>query len=198
MAEINAAAVRNLREQTGAGMMDCKNALMESDGDVEKAVAFLRTKGLAAAAKRAGRETREGLIFSYIHTGGKVGVLMEINCESDFVARTPDFQDLCKDLGMQIAAANPISLDRDDFSEKILQQEIEIFKTQAAESGKPPEIVERMIEGRVGKLYQERTLLEQPFVKDPAISVGERIKNAIAKLGENIAVRRFTRYQLGE
>ena len=198
MPEISAAAVRTLRDKTGAGMMDCKKALTETAGDLDKAVDYLRTKGLAGAAKKAGRATQEGAVFAYIHPGSKVGVLLEINCESDFVARTPDFGDLCKDLAMQIAATSPASVRREEFDPGLLAHEMEIFRAQAAESGKPPQIVEKMVQGRVEKLYKERVLLEQPFVKDPDTSVEERIKAAIAKLGENIVMRRFVRYQLGE
>ncbi len=198
MAEISAAAVRELREKTGAGMMDCKKALAETSGNLEKAIDFLRTKGLAGAEKRSGRATHEGLVYSYIHPGGRVGVLIEVNCESDFVARTDDFLDLCKDLSMHIAAASPVSLGRDDFDAELLEREKEIYRQQAAESGKPAEIVEKMVNGRIEKLYKERVLLEQPFVKDPNSSVEQRIKDAIAKLGENINLRRFVRFQLGE
>ncbi len=198
MVDITAAAVRALREKTGAGMMDCKKALSEAAGDMEKAIDYLRTKGLAAAAKRAGRETKEGLVYSYIHPGGRVGVMIELNCESDFVARTEDFLQLCKDLCMQIAATSPVSIGRQDFDPQVLEHEIEIFKAQARESGKPEAIVEKMVKGRVEKLFKERALLEQEYVKDPGTSVEERIKAAIAKLGENITLRRFVRYQLGE
>ena len=198
MAEISAAAVRELRDKTGAGMMDCKKALSETRGDLEKAVDFLRAKGLAGAAKRTGRATHEGLVYAYIHPGGRVGVLIEVNCESDFVARTEDFNELCKDLSMHIAAAQPVSLGRDDFDAELLKRETAIFKQQAAESGKPAEIVEKMVKGRVDKLYKERVLLEQPFVKDPSSTVEDRIKAAIAKLGENINLRRFVRFQIGD
>jgi elongation factor Ts len=198
MADISAGAVRELREKTGAGMMDCKKALAEVAGDVEKAIDFLRAKGLAGAAKRAGRSTDEGLVYSYIHPGGRVGVLVEVNCESDFVARTDDFVTLCKDLAMHIAATNPVSVARGGFDPELLEREIAIFKQQAAESGKPPEIVEKMVKGRVEKLYKERVLLEQPFVKDPNQSIEDHVKSAIAKLGENINLRRFVRFQLGE
>ncbi|HZM15354.1 MAG TPA: translation elongation factor Ts [Candidatus Krumholzibacteria bacterium] len=198
MADISAGVVRELRDKTGAGMMDCKKALAESDGDLEKAVDYLRTKGLAGAAKKAGRATQEGLIFAYIHSGSRVGVMVEVNCESDFVARTPDFVELCKDLAMQVAATNPVSVRREEFDPELLERELGIFRGQAAESGKPAPIVEKMVQGRVEKLYKERVLLEQPFVKDPDRSVEERVKAAIAKLGENIVVRRFVRYQLGE
>ncbi|UCE02531.1 MAG: translation elongation factor Ts [Candidatus Latescibacterota bacterium] len=198
MAEISAGAVRELRDKTGAGMMDCKKALAEVSGDIEKAIDFLRAKGLAGAAKRAGRSTDEGLVYSYIHPGGRVGVLVEVNCESDFVARTDDFVTLCKDLAMHIAATNPVSVAREGFDSELLEREIAIFKQQASESGKPPEFVEKMVKGRVEKLYKERVLLEQPFVKDPSQSIEDHVKSAIAKLGENINLRRFVRFQLGE
>ena len=198
MSEISAGAVRALRDKTGAGMMDCKKALAETAGDLEKAVDYLRTKGLAGAAKKSGRATQEGVIFAYIHPGSRVGVLLEVNCESDFVARTADFTELCKDLAMQVAATSPVALRREDFDPALLERESVIFRTQAGESGKPPQIVEKMVQGRLEKLYKERVLLEQPFVKDPDTSVEDRIKSAIAKLGENINLRRFVRYQLGE
>jgi elongation factor Ts len=198
MAEISAAAVRTLRDKTGAGMMDCKQALTETGGDLEKAVDHLRAKGLAGAAKKSGRATHEGLVHAYIHPGGRVGVLLEVNCESDFVARTEEFTALCKDLAMQVAAANPVAVRREDFDPQLLEREARIYRAQAAETGKSADIVEKMVQGRVEKLYRERVLLEQPFVKDPTQSVEERIKAAIAKLGENIAVRRFARFQLGE
>lgn len=197
MAQITAAVVRELRDKTGAGMMDCKKALSQTEGDLEKAVDFLRTKGLAAAAKKAGRATKEGLVYSYIHPGGRVGVLLELNCESDFVARTDDFQDLCKDIAMHVAAVAPKSVRREDFDSKVLEHEKEIFKAQAIESGKPAEIAEKMVAGRIEKLYKEQVLLEQGFVKDPSVTIEDRLKVAISKLGENMSVRRFTRYELG-
>jgi elongation factor Ts len=198
MAEVSAAVVRELRDKTGAGMMDCKKALAESSGDMEKAVDWLRTKGLASASKKAGRATREGLIYAYVHTGGKVGVLIEVNCESDFVARTDDFQELCKDLGMQVAAAAPRCVRREEFPADVLEREKAIFVTQALESGKPPAVVEKMVQGRIEKLYKETVLLEQPFIREPDTTVEDRVKTAIAKLGENMSVKRFVRYQLGE
>ena len=198
MTEISAAAVRELRDKTGAGMMDCKRALSETGGNLEKAIDYLRTKGLASAAKRAGRATNEGLVYAYIHPGGRVGVLVEVNCESDFVARTDDFVEVCKDVAMQIAATSPACLRREDFPAERLQRERAIFETQAAESGKPAAIVEKMVAGRIEKMYKEVVLLEMPFVKDPNTSVEERVQGAIARLGENITVRRFARYQLGE
>jgi len=198
MAEVSAAVVRELRDKTGAGMMDCKKALAEVGGDMERAVDWLRTKGLASASKKAGRATREGLIYAYVHPGGKVGVLIEVNCESDFVARTDDFQDLCKDLGMQVAAASPRCVRREDFPADVLEREKAIFVTQAQESGKPPAVVEKMVQGRIEKLYKETVLLEQAFIRDPDTTVEDRLKAAIAKLGENMSVKRFARYQLGE
>jgi elongation factor Ts len=197
MSEIPAATVRDLRDKTGAGMMDCKKALTESAGDFEKAIDYLRTKGLASAAKRAGRETNEGVVHAYIHPGGRVGVLIEVNCESAPVARTTDFLDLCKDLAMQVAAASPQCVRREEFDPQVLEREKAIFEAQARESGKPAAVAEKMVAGRVEKLYKETVLLEQEFVKDSSQSVEDRVKSAIAKLGENITVRRFVRYQLG-
>lgn len=197
MAEITAAVVRELRDKTGAGMMDCKKALSETQGDLEKAVDFLRTKGLAAAARKAGRATLEGLIYAYIHPGGRIGVMLELNCESDFVARTDDFQDLCKDVAMHIAAVAPKAVRREDFDPAVLAREEEIFKAQAIESGKPAEIAEKMVKGRIEKLFKEQVLMEQPYVKDPDMTVEDRLKTAISKLGENMTIRRFTRYELG-
>jgi len=198
MSEISAAVVRELRDKTGAGMMDCKKALAETQGDLEKAVDYLRTKGLASAAKKAGRATNEGLVHAYIHPGGKVGVLLEVNCESDFVARTEDFVDLCKDIAMQVAATSPQCVRREDFDAQVLEREKAIFEAQARESGKPPAVAEKMVAGRVEKLYKESVLLEQEFIKDSKMTVEDRVKAAISKLGENITVRRFARFQLGE
>jgi elongation factor Ts len=198
MSEITAAVVRDLRDKTGAGMMDCKKALGEVGGDLDKAVDWLRTKGLASASKRADRATNEGLVHSYIHPGGRVGVLLEVNCESDFVARTEDFQELCKDLCLQIAAASPTCVRREEFPPPLLARETAIFNTQAQESGKPAAVIEKMVAGRIEKLYKESVLLEQAFVKDPNLSVEDRVKAGIAKLAENITVRRFVRFQLGE
>ena len=195
---ITADLVKKLRDQTGAGMMDCKKALSAVGGDLEKAVDWLRTKGLASASKKAGRATNEGLVHGYIHPGGRVGVMIEVNCESDFVARTPDFLELCKDLCMQVAAARPLVVRREEFPAEALEREKAIFTTQAQESGKPAAVIEKMVTGRVDKMYKETVLLEQAFIKDPAITVEDRVKAAIAKLGENISVRRFVRYQLGE
>jgi elongation factor Ts len=198
MTEISAAVVRELRDKTGAGMMDCKKALSETGGDLEKAIDYLRTKGLAAAAKRADRATNEGLVFAYVHPGGRLAVLVEVNCESDFVARTPDFVELCKDLAMQVAAASPRCVRREEFDPATLEHEKEIYAAQARESGKPAAVAEKMVAGRIEKLYKESVLLEQEFIKDPKSSVEDRVKTTIAKLGENITVRRFARFQLGE
>jgi len=198
MSEISAAVVRELRDKTGAGMMDCKKALAEVGGDLERAVDYLRTKGLASASKKAGRATNEGLVHAYIHPGGRVGVMVEVNCESDFVARTEDFIELCKDLCMQIAATAPQAVRREDIDPQVLERETAIFKAQAAESGKPAAVAEKMVAGRIEKLYKETVLLEQEFVKDPKMSMEDRVKSAISKLGENITVRRFARFQLGE
>ncbi len=198
MAEITAKLVKDLREKTGAGMMDCKKALAESDGDLDKAVDHLRTKGLADAKKKSGRATKEGLVFSYIHPGGKVGVLLEIACETDFVARTEQFQTFCKDVAMQVAAAAPSALDRESLDPAVVEHEREIAKQQALESGKPEKIVEKIVAGRIEKYYAEVCLLEQAFVKDPGMTVKELLDGIISSLGENMAIRRFARFQLGE
>jgi elongation factor Ts len=198
MAEITAQRVKELRERTGAGMMDCKSALTESRGDLEAAVDVLRKKGLAAAAKKAGRVTAEGAVGSYIHAGGKIGVLVEVNCETDFVARTDQFQDLVRDIAMQIAAADPRFLRREEVTPEVLEHERAIFREQALGSGKPANVVERIVEGKMEKLYSELVLLEQPFVKNPDVSVGQLIAEKIGKIGENIQVRRFARFKLGE
>jgi elongation factor Ts len=194
---ISADMVKELREKTGAGMMDCKRALSETEGDIEKAIDYLRQKGLSDAAKRTGRTASEGVIGSYIHPGGKIGVLVEVNCESDFVARTEEFQLLVKDLAMHVAAANPLYLRREDVPEEAIAREKNIYEVQAKEGGKPEKIVERIVQGKLEKFFQDVCLLEQPFVKDPDLSVNQRVSSAIAKLGENIVVRRFQRFQLG-
>lgn len=198
MSEVSASAVRELRDKTNAGFMDCKKALAESGGDMEKAVVYLREKGLAAAAKKAARAASQGLVSSYIHAGGKIGVLVEVNCETDFVARTPEFQELVKDLAMQVAASNPGYVRREEVPESALETERQIARTQAAESGKPANVIERMVEGKVSKYYSEVCLLEQPFVKDPNKTITQLVTDAIAKIGENIVVRRFARFQLGD
>jgi elongation factor Ts len=194
---ISADMVKELREKTGAGMMDCKRALSETEGDIEKAIDYLRQKGLSDAAKRTGRTASEGVIGPYIHPGGKIGVLVEVNCESDFVARTEEFQLLVKDLAMHVAASNPLYLRREDVPEEAIAREKNIYEVQAKEGGKPAQIVERIVQGKLEKFFQDVCFLEQPFVKDPDISVSQRVSSAIAKLGENIVVRRFQRFQLG-
>ena len=194
---VTAGMVKELREKTGAGMMDCKKALSETDGDLERAIDYLRQKGLSDAAKRTGRTASEGVVGSYIHPGGKIGVLVEVNCESDFVARTEEFQALVKDLCMHVAASNPLYLRREDVPEDVIAREKSIYDAQAREGGKPDRIVERIVQGKLEKFFQEICLLEQPFVKDPEMSVKQLVSAVVAKLGENIVVRRFQRYQLG-
>jgi len=196
MSNITAKMVGDLRERTGAGMMDCKNALVEADGDEEKAIEYLRRKGMASAAKKAGREVHEGIVDSYIHMGGKVGVLVEVNCESDFVAKTDDFKGFVRDIAMHIAAANPICVSRDDVDPETLQKERALAESQA--EGKPAQAVEKIVEGKVNKFLSESCLMEQAFVKDPDQTISQLVTDQIAKLGENIVIRRFARYQLGE
>ncbi len=198
MAEITAALVKELRERTGAGMMDCKKALSASDGDLEKAIDFLREKGLAAAAKKAGRVAAEGLVEAYIHGGGRIGVLVEVNCETDFVAKTDAFKELVKDIAMHIAATNPSYLKREEVPTAELEHEQAVLAEQARNEGKPEKIIEKMVAGRIEKYYKEVCLMEQPFVKDPDKTISDLITESIAKIGENISIRRFTRYQLGE
>ena len=195
---ITARDVKTLREKTGAGMMDCKKALTEANGDMEKAIELLREKGLAAAVKKSGRIAAEGIVDSYIHLGGKIGVLLEVNCETDFVAKTDEFRALVKDIAMQIAAANPKYLRKEDVDTAELEKERAILRAQALNEGKPEKIVDKMVEGRIQKYYKEVCLLEQPFVKDPDKSVQDLVTEKIAKIGENISVRRFVRYEMGE
>lgn len=196
--EISAAWVRELREKTGAGMMDCKKALLESAGDMEKAVDYLRQKGLALALRKESRTAAEGLVGSYIHGGGKIGVLVELNCETDCVARTHEFQGLIKDVAMQIAAGNPRYIRREDVPEDELERERQIYHQQAIESGKPEKIVGKIVDGKMERFYSEVCLLEQEFIKDPDRRVGDLIKDVVARLGENVQVKRFTRYHIGE
>jgi elongation factor Ts len=198
MAEISAKLVKELRERTGAGMMDCKKALTEVNGDIDKAVDFLREKGLAAAAKKAGRITAEGLVSSYIHGEGRIGVLVEVNCETDFVGKTDDFKELVKDIAMQIAAAKPEYVSREEVPASIVEHEKEVLTAQALNEGKPANIVEKMVVGRIEKYYKEVCLLEQPYIKDPDKTIQQLVNEKISKIGENIAVRRFVRYELGE
>ena len=196
--ELNATVVKELREKTGAGFLDCKKALAETDGNLEKAVDYLRQKGLAAAAKKADRVAADGAVSAYVHPGGKIGVLVEINCQTDFVARTTEFQALLKDMAMQIAAASPRYVKREDVSVDEIEKEREIYRGQALESGKPEKVVEKIVEGKMERFYSEVCLLEQAFIKDPDRKVSDTINDAITRLGEKIEVRRFTRYHLGE
>lgn len=192
------AQVKELRERTGAGIVDCQKALTESGGNVEKAIVFLREKGLAAAAKKAGRAAAQGSVGAYIHGGGKIGVLVEVNCETDFVARTEEFQRLVKDIAMQIAAANPRYVRRDEVSDAERERERGIYRVQTAQSGKPAAVSERIVAGKLEKFYSEACLLEQPFIRDPGKTIEQLVKEAVARTGENIVVRRFSRFQVGE
>ncbi len=196
--EVTTALVKELRERTQAGMMDCKKALLATDGNIEKAVEYLREKGLSAAVKKAGRVASEGMVDSYIHMGGKIGVLVEVNCETDFVAKTDTFKSLVHDVALQIAASNPLFISKDEVPTTNLEKEREILRAQALNEGKPEKIVERMVEGRIEKYYKEVCLLEQPFVKNPDITVQDLVNEATLASGEKIAIRRFTRYELGE
>lgn len=196
--EVSAALVKELREKTGAGFIDCKKALSETNGDIEKAIDYLRQKGLSAAAKKAGRIASEGVVGSYIHGGGKMGVLVEVNCETDFVAKNEDFLNFVKDVAMHIAAANPLCVERNNLQPELLEKEKEIFRAQALESGKPGPIIEKIVEGRVEKFYSESCLMEQSFVKNPDVTIADYLNQTVAKIGEKISVRRFTRYQMGE
>jgi len=194
---ISAELVKELREKTGVGFMECKSALQESKGDIEAAVTILRKRGLASLAKKSGRETKDGLIGAYIHNG-KIGVMLEVNCETDFVARNPDFQALVKDLAMHIAASDPRFIRKEDVTEDVLAKEREIYLEQARSTGKPENVLDKIVEGRMSKFYSETCLMEQPFVKDPSLTVRDHIAAHIQKIGENIQVRRFVRYKLGE
>ena len=198
MAEITAAAVRELRERTGIGMMECKKALAETEGDMDKAVEHLRKKGMAAVEKRAGRDAKEGVIASYIHPGSRLGVLIEVNCETDFVARTDDFQDFARDVAMHIAAEGPIAVSREDLDAATVEKEKEIYLEQAKNEGKPENIAEKIVTGRLEKYYQEVCLLEQAFVKDPDKSIEDLVTGLTAKIGEKITIRRFSCFRLGE
>jgi elongation factor Ts len=198
MAEITAAMVKELREKTSAPMMDCKKALTEANGDQEKAIIILRTKGQASAEKKASRVTSEGVVTSYIHAGGKIGVLLEVNCESDFVARTTEFQGLVHDIAMHIAAVDPRYVRKEDVTATDLDREKEIYRAQAAATGKPAPVIEKIVEGKMGKFYEEVCLLEQPFIKEQSVTITQLIATVIGKLGENISVRRFARFKVGE
>jgi len=195
---VGAGVVKELRERTGAGMMHCKKALEESGGDVEKAIEFLRIKGLSKAAKKADREANEGLVMSYIHPGNRIGVLIEVNCETDFVARTDEFQALVRNLAMHVAAASPLGVNKEDISTDLLEKEKEVFKAQALEEGKPAAVIDKIIAGRIEKFYAEAALMEQVYVRDNEKRVKDLVNEAISKLGENIKVARFARFQLGQ
>jgi elongation factor Ts len=197
-ANISAAVVKDLRDKTGAPMMDCKNALVESKGDLEQAIVLLRKRGVSVAAKKAARTTSEGSVASYIHAGGKIGVLVEINCESDFVARTDDFKELVHDIAMHIAASDPKYIRKEDVTPEAFEKEKDIARAQAATTGKPPQVIEKIVEGKMSKYYEEVCLLDQPFIKDQTISISQLIAQKVGKLGENIAVRRFARFKVGD
>lgn len=196
--EITSAMVKELRVKTGTGMMDCKEALMASDGDFEKAIDYLRKKGLSAATKRSSKAAKDGTVASYIHMGGRIGVMVEINCETDFVAKTEDFQAMAKDIAMHIAASNPSYVKSDEIPQEVVEREKEIYRSQLREEKKPEKIWDKIIEGKLKKYYEEVCLLEQKFIKDTDITVGTLLSNVIAKTGENVVIRRFARFQLGE
>lgn len=190
--------VKELRERTGAGMMDCKKALIENDGNIEKAIEYLREKGLAAAAKKAGRIAAEGIVEAYIHGQGRIGVLVEVNCETDFVAKTPEFRELVKEIALQIAAAKPEYVSREQVPTEVINKEKEIFKAQALNEGKPEKIIDKMVEGRIEKFYKELCLLEQPYIRDQDITINQLMIEKITKIGENLQIRRFVRFEMGE
>ena len=198
MTTISATMVKQLRETTGAGMMDCKQALVECDADIDKAVDFLRKKGLATAQKRAGRAMTEGTVQSYIHMGGKLGVLVEVNCETDFVAKNEDFLNFTKNIAMHIAASNPLGIRPEDVPEEIINREKDIYQAQALEMGKPENVVPKIVEGKMNKFFKDNCLLNQPYVRDPDLTVEDLLNELIAKIGENISIRRFVRFQTGE
>jgi elongation factor Ts len=198
MTEISASMVKQLREKTGAGMMDCKSALTEVGGDMEKAIEFLRKKGLATAQKRAGRAMTEGTIQSYIHMNAKLGVLVEVNCETDFVAKNDDFLGFAKNIAMHIAASNPLGITAEDVPEEVVEKEKEIYRAQALDMGKPENVIDKIVAGKLKKFYQDNCLLNQPYVRNPDISIADLLNELIAKIGENISIKRFVRYQIGE
>lgn len=198
MSNISAAAVKELRERTNAPMMECKKALEEAKGDMEEAIVVLRKRGIASAGKKAGRVANEGSIESYIHAGGKIGVLVEVNCESDFVARTDEFKELLHDIAMHIAAADPKYVRREDVTAEDFEREKDIYRAQAAATGKPVQVIEKIVDGKMSKFYEEVCLLDQPFIKEQSVAVGQMVAQKIAKLGENISVRRFTRFKIGD
>jgi elongation factor Ts len=198
MSDITAQMVKEIRDRTGAPFIDCKKALEEVNGDYERAIDILRIKGLAKAAKKMGRETPEGVVTSYIHAGGKIGVMAEINCETDFVARNPEFQNFAKEIAMQVAAANPSCVSREEVPEAVLLREKEVIKAQVLDSGKTGNVADKIVEGKIIKYYEENCLLDQTYIRDPKIKISDLLKSLVAKFGENIVIRRFIRYQLGE
>ena len=198
MAEVTAEMVKELREKTGAGVMDCKQALQEADGDFDKAIEILRKKGAASAQKRLGRETKEGVIDAYIHPGNRLGVLIEVNCETDFVARNEEFRQFVRNMAMQVAASNPLVVSREDLPQELVEKELEIYRSQAREQGKPEHIIDKIAQGKLEKYYQEVCLLEQAYIRDPDRTVEDILNEIRAKIGENIIIKRFVRYQLGE
>lgn len=198
MAEISAALVKQLREKSGAGIMDCKSALKECDGDIEKASDFLRKKGLATAAKRAGRAMSEGVIESYIHMGGKLGVLVEVNCETDFVAKNDDFKAFAKNVAMHIAATGPVGIKEEDVPEEVVSREKDVYRGQALELGKPEKMIEKIVAGKLNKFFKENCLMNQAYVRNPDLTIADLINELIAKIGENITIKRFERFQIGE
>lgn len=198
MSEITAAMVKQLRDKTGSGMMDCKKALAENDGDMDKAIDFLRKKGLATAAKRAGRATTEGIVQPYVHTGGKLGVMVEVNCETDFVAKSEDFQEFAKNVAMHIAATNPLGIVPEDVPAETLAREKAIYVDQAKQTGKPDNVIEKIVEGKMNKFLKENCLMQQAYVRNPDITIADLLNELIAKIGENISVKRFVRFQIGD
>jgi len=198
MTTISASTVKELRDKTGAGMMDCKEALKQSDGDVSKAIDFLRKKGLATAAKRAGRAMSEGAIQTYIHTGGKLGVMVEVNCETDFVAKNENFVQFARNIAMHIAATNPVSISQQDVPKEVVEKEMEIYRDQVRAMGKPEQMIDKIAEGKLNKFYKESCLLNQGYVRDPNVTISDLINEQIAKIGENITIKRFVRFQVGE
>ena len=198
MTAISAAMVKELRDKTGAGIMDCKAALTESDGNIDAAIDFLRKKGIATAKKRAGRAASEGTIQSYIHMGGKIGVMVEVNCETDFVAKNDDFRDLAKNIAMHVAATNPVGITSEDVPEDIIEKEKDIYRAQALETGKPENILDKIAEGKLQKFFKENCLLQQPYVRDPDMNVEDLLNETIGKIGEKITISRFSRFQIGE
>ena len=198
MVEINAKMVKELRDRTGCGMMDCKRTLVETEGNMDKAIENLRKKGLAKAAKRSGRDTSEGVVYSYIHAGSKLGVLIEVNCESDFVAKTDDFIEFAKNVAMHIAASNPLGISEEDISSELIEKEREVYKALAIKEGKPENIIDKIVDGKVQKYYKDVCLLSQPYIKDPQLTIADLLNETVAKIGENIQIGRFARFQIGE